>query len=402
MTVKQRLGDIVKLTSGGTPSKKNVDYWGGDIPWISAKNMKDEFLSDSSIHITKEGLNHGSRLAPEGSLLLLVRGSGLFNDIPICYVERDVAFNQDVKCIESIEPEKLPNKYIFYWLKSQKYALSQSVGVTTIGAGKFDTDYILNMEIPIPSIEVIEKLVTFFDALTQKIRCNTKINDNLLQQISAIFRYWFTDNPEVDSMTQVPLADLCAVVTKGTTPTTLGKPFVSEGINFIKAESIQDNHSIDKNKFAYIDDETNSLLKRSIISAGDIVFTIAGSLGRFAIVDDSVLPANTNQAVAIIRADERKVTPEYLYSFFLGNWHNDYYTKRIQQAVQANLSLGTIKSLPIPVLSDQKMLEYLGLITPLIAMTKSNEQEITRLEQVRDTLLPRLMSGELDVSSLDI
>ena len=203
-------------------------------------------------------------------------------------------------------------------------------------------------------------------------------------------------------MIQVPLADLCAVVTKGTTPTTLGKPFVSEGINFIKAESIQDNHSIDKNKFAYIDDETNNLLKRSIISAGDIVFTIAGSLGRFAIVDDSVLPANTNQAVAIIRADERKVTPEYLYSFFLGNWHNDYYTKRIQQAVQANLSLGTIKSLPIPVLSDQKMHEYLGLITPLIAMTKSNEQEITRLEQVRDTLLPRLMSGELDVSSLDI
>lgn len=228
------------------------------------------------------------------------------------------------------------------------------------------------------------------------------INDNLLQQISAIFRSWFTDNPEVDSMTQVPLADLCSVVTKGTTPTTLGKPFVSEGINFIKAESIQDNHSIDKNKFAYIDDETNNLLKRSIISAGDIVFTIAGSLGRFAIVDDSVLPANTNQAVAIIRADERKVTPEYLYSFFLGNWHNDYYTKRIQQAVQANLSLGTIKSLPIPVLSDQKMLEYLGLITPLIAMTKSNEQEIARLEQVRDTLLPRLMSGELDVSSLDI
>lgn len=203
-------------------------------------------------------------------------------------------------------------------------------------------------------------------------------------------------------MTQIPLADLCAVVTKGTTPTTLGKSFVSEGINFIKAESIQDNHSIDKNKFAYIDNETNNLLKRSIISTGDIVFTIAGSLGRFAIVDDSVLPANTNQAVAIIRADERKVTPEYLYSFFLGNWHNEYYTKRIQQAVQANLSLGTIKSLPIPVLSDQEMLEYLGLITPLIAMTKSNEQEITRLEQVRDTLLPRLMSGELDVSSLDI
>ena len=203
-------------------------------------------------------------------------------------------------------------------------------------------------------------------------------------------------------MKQVPLADLCLVVTKGTTPTTLGKPFVSEGINFIKAESILSTHAIDKDKFAFIDSETNDLLKRSIISSGDIVFTIAGTLGRFALVDDSILPANTNQAVAIIRANRSKVTPEYLYSFFLGNWHNDYYTKRIQQAVQANLSLGTIKSLPIPILSDETMSEYLGIISPIIKMTKANELEITRLKTIRDALLPQLMSGQLDVSDIDL
>ena len=201
-------------------------------------------------------------------------------------------------------------------------------------------------------------------------------------------------------MSQVPLADLCLVVTKGTTPTTLGKSFVSEGINFIKAESILDSHAIDKNKFAFIDEETNNLLKRSIVCSGDIVFTIAGTLGRFAIIDDSVLPANTNQAVAIIRADSKKVMPQYLYSIFLGNWHNDYYTKRIQQAVQANLSLGTIKSLPIPVLSDKAMTEYLGIISPLITMTKTNELEISKLEATRDALLPQLMSGQLDISEL--
>mgnify|MGYP000485925649 FL=1 len=228
------------------------------------------------------------------------------------------------------------------------------------------------------------------------------INNNLLQQTRVIFKHWFTDNPNLDTMKQVPLADLCLVVTKGTTPTTLGKPFVSKGINFIKAESILNNHAIDKEKFAFIDSETNDLLKRSIISSGDIVFTIAGTLGRFALIDDSVLPANTNQAVAIIRANQSKVTPEYLYSFFLGNWHNDYYTKRIQQAVQANLSLGTIKSLPIPILSDKAMLEYLGIIKPIIAMTKANELEITRLRAIRDALLPQLMSGTLDVSDLDL
>ena len=228
------------------------------------------------------------------------------------------------------------------------------------------------------------------------------LNENLLQQLKAIFKHWFTDNPQLDSMSQVPLIDLCSVVTKGTTPTTLGKPFVSEGINFIKAESILDSHTIDKNKFAFIDSETNDLLKRSVICSGDIVFTIAGTLGRFALVDESILPANTNQAVAIIRTNNQKVMPEYLYSFFLGNWHIDYYTKRIQQAVQANLSLGTIKSLPIPILSGEAMKEYLGIIKPIIALTKANELEISKLEATRDALLPRLMSGDLDVSGLEL
>lgn len=259
-----------------------------------------------------------------------------------------------------------------------------------------------DLEIEIPELATQKKIADILGSLDRKITQNTEVNENLLQQASTIFKHWFTDNPSLDTLEQVPLADLCLVVTKGTTPTTLGKPFVSEGINFIKAESILDNHAIDKDKFAFIDSETNDLLRRSIIVSGDIVFTIAGTLGRFALIDDSVLPANTNQAVAIIRANRSKVTPKYLYSFFLGNWHNDYYTKRIQQAVQANLSLRTIKSLPIPILSDKAMPEYLEIISPIIAKTKTNELEITRLRAMRDALLPQLISGELDVSDLDL
>lgn len=233
------------------------------------------------------------------------------------------------------------------------------------------------------------------------------LNNNLEQQAQAIFKSWFVDfepfgGVQPPEMKFVPLQELCKVVTKGTTPTTLGKPFTSSGINFIKAESILDSHSIDSSKFAFIDEETNALLKRSIIKANDIVFTIAGTLGRFAMVDNSVLPANTNQAVAIIRPDENKVTPAYLYSFFIGNWHNEYYSKRIQQAVQANLSLTTIKSLPIAVLSNTTMNDYDELVSPLFALMKGNEEENRRLSELRDTLLPKLMSGELDVSDIDL
>lgn len=89
--------------------------------------------------------------------------------------------------------------------------------------------------------------------------------------------------------------------------------------------------------FAHIDEETDELLKRSRIIENDIVFTIAGTLGKFALVDSSVLPANTNQAVAIIRTS--KISPEMLYSYFIGEWQVEFYKKNTQQAVQRLLQI---------------------------------------------------------------
>ena len=100
--------------------------------------------------------------------------------------------------------------------------------------------------------------------------------------------------------------------------------------------------------------------------------------------------------------DANKVTASYLYSFFIGNWHNDYYTKRVQQAVQANLSLTTIKSLPIAILSDNSMKKYDELVRPLFSLMKSNEDENRKLSNLRDSLLPMLMSGEIEVSEINL
>lgn len=298
--------------------------------------------------------------------------------------------------------------YLYYLVCSplvREPAIKSMVGSS--GRQRVQTDVVQGLSIAVPSIEEQRQIGGILRALDDKIELNNEINKNLEEQAQAIFKSWFVDfepfgGIQPSEMQFIPLQELCKVVTKGTTPTTLGKSFTSTGINFIKAESILDNHSIDSSKFAFIDEETNALLKRSVIKANDIVFTIAGTLGRFAMVDNSVLPANTNQAVAIIRPDETKVTPAYLYSFFIGNWHNEYYSKRIQQAVQANLSLTTIKSLPIAVLKNTTMNNYDKLVSPLFALMKSNEEENRRLSKLRDTLLPRLMSGELDVSNLDL
>ena len=295
------------------------------------------------------------------------------------------------------------NFYLLYSLQSLyvQHQISWSEGTGTT-VSNLRIPHLEQIQIPYLPLEQQAKISSVLRALEEKIENNRRLNDNLEQQLRTIFKAEFTDNPELENITQIPLSELCHVVTKGTTPTTLGKPFVESGINFIKAESILDDHSIDKSKFAFIDEETNALLKRSIIHAGDVVFTIAGTLGRFALIDENVLPANTNQAVAIIRADVEKVLPEYIYTCFIGEWHTDYYAKRVQQAVQANLSLTTIKSLPIPLLDEAKMSEYLSLILPLIKAIKTNETQNEKLAASRDILLPKLMSGEIDVSAVQL
>ncbi|RJP25764.1 MAG: restriction endonuclease subunit S, partial [Deltaproteobacteria bacterium] len=162
-------------------------------------------------------------------------------------------------------------------------------------------------------------------------------------------------------------------VTKGTTPTTIGGQFVEEGINFVKVESITDDGQIGHDKLAYIDKYTNALLSRSVLCQNDILFTIAGTIGRVALVPESILPANTNQAVAIIRPNPEIVFPRYLY-YILGDESRVRQAHtRIVQSVQANFSLGELSSLeiPLPSLPEQRAIAHiLGTLDDKIELNR--------------------------------
>lgn len=391
------------IIGGGTPKTSNPEYWNGNIPWLSVKDFNNDYryVYETEKAITQAGLDNSStKMLKRNDSIISARGTvGEMAMIPF-----PMAFNQSCYGLRA-KKGLVDAEYLYYLIKHNVVVLKKNTHGSVFDTITHDT--FDDIEVELPSLKEQKVVASILRNLDDKIEVNNEINKNLEEQAQAIFKSWFVDfepfgGIQPSEMQFIPLQELCKVVTKGTTPTTLGKSFTSTGINFIKAESILDNHSIDSSKFAFIDEETNALLKRSVIKANDIVFTIAGTLGRFAMVDNSVLPANTNQAVAIIRPDETKVTPAYLYSFFIGNWHNEYYSKRIQQAVQANLSLTTIKSLPIAVLKNTTMNNYEKLVSPLFALMKNNEEENRRLSKLRDTLLPRLMSGELDVSNLDL
>ncbi len=363
------------------------------------------YVSTENMLPDKGGITDATSLPTVSQTSKFIYGDTLVSNIrpyfkKIWFAEYDGGCSNDVLVFSA--KEGVDPKYLYYVLANDSFFAYSTATSKGTKMPRGDKTSIMQYQIEKVDSPTQKKIAAILSALDEKIAINREINDNLQQQLRTIFKAEFTDNPELENITQIPLSELCHVVTKGTTPTTLGKPFVESGINFIKAESILDDHSIDKSKFAFIDEETNALLKRSIIHAGDVVFTIAGTLGRFALIDENVLPANTNQAVAIIRADVEKVLPEYIYTCFIGEWHTDYYAKRVQQAVQANLSLTTIKSLPIPLLDEAKMSEYLSLILPLIKAIKTNEAQNEKLAALRDNLLPKLMSGEIDVSDIQL
>jgi type I restriction enzyme S subunit len=144
------------------------------------------------------------------------------------------------------------------------------------------------------------------------------------------------------------LGDISDKIRKGTTPTTIGYPFVERGINFIKAESISMDGSIDASKFVFIDSRTHNKLKRSQIEEHDLLFSMAGMvLGKTAVVKRDYLPANTNQAVAVIRLNQKIAVPQYVAYFMRQKSFFNYVNQSTGQSAQPNINLEEIGNFEI-------------------------------------------------------
>lgn len=169
---KKKLGEITVWNSGGTPPKDNPLYWNGDIPWISASSMRGLEYGDSELKITSEGLTNGSKLAKKGTLLILVRGSMLFNKIPIGITTRDVSFNQDVKSI--VVSKNSSSFYILYWFVAHEPTIMNMVTGTGIGAGKLDLQDLKALDINLPTLPEQTRIATFLTAVDSKLQALKK------------------------------------------------------------------------------------------------------------------------------------------------------------------------------------------------------------------------------------
>ena len=156
----------VDTLSGGTPPKNRPDLWNGDIPWISPKVMTALHADEAENCVTEDAIGNGTRLAPAGSTLVMVRGMGLHEEVRISQARRDVAFNQDVKALVPRDIE--PNLLLFALLHAQDDLLGR-VESSGHGTGRLPSDVLLASPITMPERQVQTKLAGVFDRLNARI-----------------------------------------------------------------------------------------------------------------------------------------------------------------------------------------------------------------------------------------
>ena len=164
--ISKPLSELAVFYSGGTPNKANPTYWGGSIPWVTVKDMKGIRLDGAIDTLTEQGADT-VRVVPTGAVLVLVRGMGLFKDLPVVLCDAPVAFNQDIKAL--VPKKDVDNQFLAYALFARKGDILKHVETAGHGTGRLDTDLLKSTRVPLPPLpeqrKIAEILRTWDEAI---------------------------------------------------------------------------------------------------------------------------------------------------------------------------------------------------------------------------------------------
>lgn len=389
------LGECALWLSGGTPRKSRPEYWGGSIPWISAKSLNSFFIEDSEDRVTALGVENGTRLVPKDTVLFIVRGMSLKTEFRMGITIRPVTFNQDLKAL--VAQEGVDSKFLAYAIKSMTPTILGLVDEAGHGTGRLATDLLQALQVPLPPIDEQRRIAAVLGALDDKIELNRKMNRTLEEMAQAIFKSWFIDFDGHDDLVDSEI---------GPVPRGWGVGSLDEIADFLNGAACQKYPAIDgapwlpvikirelnQGVTAQTDRATATIPDKWHVSDGDVLFSWSGSL---VVKVWTGGPGALNQHLF-------KVTSEAYPRWFYLSWVQHHLAEFQRIAADKATTMGHIKRHH---LTDAKcamppadVLAKVGaLLEPVVNRQVANELESRTLAALRDTLLPKLISGEIRV-----
>ena len=298
--------------------------------------------------------------------------------------------------------EGISSKFLYYVLSDDKffdYSMATSKG-TKMPRG--DKKSIMEYIVPDIDYETQQKIARVLSAIDDKIELNNSINKNLEHQMMLM--YYKLSN--IKQWEQVPIGEVAEKVAMGPFGSNIKvSTFVSEGVPIISGNHLR-GYFLEEPKYNYITEEHAEKLKNSIVYPGDIIFTHAGNIGQVALIPELCKYSRyiLSQRQFYLRCNMEKILPEYVNLFFHskeGQYELLSYANQtgVPSIAQPATNLKKIK-LPLPNIQEQY--DWLKIVKPLINKYQLNYFENERLTKLRDTLLPKLMTGEIDVDKVEV
>ena len=240
------------------------------------------------------------------------------------------------------------------------------------------------LEFDIPDLESQRKSAELLTAANRLKEAYEILLEETDQLVKSQFIEMFGD----EDFPTCKLIDESIVITKGTTPTTIGFNFSDDGVNFVKIENITSEGKFITDGMMYISDECNEAMKRSQLKKGDILFSIAGAIGRSAIVTEEILPANINQALAIVRLKEdTKLIKGFLLAALKSEYVEKQYLALKRGAAQLNLSLKDVGNFTIPIPHKALQEQFVAFYEQSDKSKFEIKQSIKNITEVINSLL---------------
>ncbi len=409
--LKTSLINIVELIGGGTPKTSKAEYWGGNINWLSVKDFNNEnrYVYSTEKTITEEGLNNSStKLLKKDDIIISARGTvGELAMIPF-----PMAFNQS--CYGIRAKEGVNSTFLYYLIKNSVRKLK----AMTHGS-VFDTitrDTFANIEVDMPDIETQHSIAIMLADIDDKIENNQRINNNLEQQALLLFKKWFI---ELDSTsnnmfeTQFGLIpDTFKLLKNGELPLIITDYVANGSFASLKANVTLykepnyayfiRNTDLKSGTFeAFVDKHSYMYLSKSKLHGGEIIISNVGDVGSVFLCPKLDKPMTLGNNVIMLRPEQDNMR-YYLYIWF--KW---LYGQSLIQGIkggsaQPKFNKTDFKNLPIYLPDDTTLEQFHQTVKPMFELIEKNNSESQNLAAMRNAILPKLMSGELDISNIDL
>ncbi|MYL24374.1 restriction endonuclease subunit S [Halomonas alkaliantarctica] len=379
------LGDVVTFKSGGTPSKSDPELWGGDIPWVSTKELKSGCIYTTESRVTDKAIKNKKQLVEPGTVLIAVRGMVLAKAFPVSVAMRSMIFNQDIKAV--IPRDGLLHEYLPYLLRGHHDELRALADEAAHGTKRIQTDRLLSFPIKLPPAPVQGCITAILSAYDDLIENNTRRIEILEEMARRLYEEWFVHfrfpghekvSFKESELGRVPegwesgaLQDVILLQRGFDLPVKKRTP---GDFPIVSATGVSGTHVEAK------------------VDGPGVITGRSGSIGKVMYVHGSYWPLNTTL---------------WGKAFPLGSSLFAFYTLSAIDLKSFNvgaavptLNRNDIHGLPVAVPNKEIIASFDQAVGPIHKLMVTLEKKNSNLRAQRDMLLPKLVSGEIDLSDI--